>query len=221
MTTLVLAYAQQDAALGSRLEKDLQAKGWTIQPELAPDPDPHTGNILIIFVSPASNADQMVQATLIDGLDRLLQIIPVQLGGAPIPKLIDHLQMVNFADGYPLDALVERIKIATSPNAPRPLKVLTPTRKRNNRGVATWLAILAVIWFIIGVVLVGFYGIQAPTEEYNSVDTEVAATIQEYVRANLPHSTEEAVNFPATVQAAPTGQQPLLIATATAMAAPK
>jgi nitrate reductase NapE component len=215
--TLVLAYAQEDALLGSRLEKDLQAKGWEIQPQLAPD----AHNIFIVFISPSSNADQAVQGTLIDALDRLLQIIPVQAASAPLPKLIDHLQVVNFAEGYPLDALLGRINIAISPNAPRPLKVLTPTRRRNNRGVATWLAILAVIWFIIGVVLVGFYGIQAPTEEYNSVDTEVAATIQEYLRANIPHSTEEAINFPATVQAAPTAQQPLLIATATAMAAPK
>ena len=214
--TLVLAYAQDDAALGSRLEKDLQAKGWTIQPKLAAD----TANILIVFI---------------DGLDRLLQIIPVQSASAPLPKLIDHLQMVNFVEGYPLEALLERINIAASPNAPRPLKVLTPTRKKNNRGTAMWLVIhtgapnlgllwlviLAVIWFIIGVVGVGIFKIQAPVEEYNGVDTEVAATIQQYLSTNIPHSTEDAINFPATVQAAPTAQQPLLIATATAMAKPK
>jgi hypothetical protein len=39
-----------------------------------------------------------------------------------------------------------------------------------------------------------------------------------YVRANLPHTTQEAQNFPATIQAAPAAQRPFLIATSTAMA---
>ncbi len=215
--TLVLAYAAQDAALASRLEKDLQAKGYTFKSELSSD----SHDMLIALISPASTADKMVEKSIIQALDSVQHIIPVQVATAPLPKLIDHLKPVDFTAAYALDALVEQITTLSSPDARRPLKVLTPSVRRANRGTASWLAILAVIWFIIGIVLVGFYGIQAPREEYNNIDTEVAATIEGYVRQNLPHSTEEAINFPATVQAAPTSQRPLLIATATAMVAPQ
>jgi hypothetical protein len=38
------------------------------------------------------------------------------------------------------------------------------------------------------------------------------------LETNQPRSTQDAGHFPATVQAAPTGQRPLLIGTATAIA---
>jgi hypothetical protein len=124
---------------------------------------------------------------------------------------------VSLFDGYNLVELEKRIlQHLSSSNATLPLKVLTPTVIRKNRNYGYWLALIVIIWFIFGVILVGFFGIQAPRDEYNNVNTQAAATIQGYLRRNQPHTTEDAVNFPATVQAAPTAQRPFLIATATA-----
>jgi hypothetical protein len=215
--TLVLAYSQQDAALAGRLEKDLRDRGYVIKAELSPN----THDVLIALISSVSNADSSTQAAIIQALDSAHHVIPVQVTPAPLPALISHLSALDFSNGYPLNALLERINTATSPDARLPLKVLTPSVRRANRSTGTWLAILAVIWFIIGIVMVGFFGIQAPREEYNGIDTEVAATIDAYLSANLPHTTEEAAHFPATLQAAPTAQRPYLEATATAMVAPK
>lgn len=214
---LVLTYSPQDANLAGRLEKDLQAANFTVQPVLSGE----RRDILIALISPAGSVDQSVQNTIIQALDNGQHIIPLLIGPAMLPKLINHLKSLDFGQGYPLNALLDRIAAVSSPDAGLPLKVLTPSARRKNSSTAYWLAILAVIWFVIGIVAVGVFGIQMPADEYNNVDTEVAATINVYVDQNLPRSTEDAINFPATIQAAPTAQRPFLIATATAMAAPK
>ncbi len=213
---LVLAYSSQDAALAVHLEKDLQAKGYATKTELTPDRQ----NVLIVLLSPNSTVDTTVQETITQALDNGQHIIPLQIGMIMMPKLINHLQAINFSDRYPLNALLERIAYVTSPEAKLPLKVLTPAARKANRSTGYWLAILAIIWFIIGIIAVGVFGIQEPQDEFNNVDTEVAATIGVYLELNLPHTTQEAENFPATLQAAPTAQLPFLIATATAMVAP-
>lgn len=209
---LTLAYIQKDAALAARLQKDLEAAGQTVTADLQPG----LANILIVLVSPTSVTDTAVKASIVQALDNTQHIIPVLTAPTVLPKMIDHLQPLDFSTGYPFSTLTEQIAILSAPGARLPLKVRTPSVNARNRGTAVWLVIFAVISFIVGIVLVGFYGIQAPREEYNGVDTEVAATVQMYLRTNIPRSTEDAINFPATVQAAPTSQRPFLVETATA-----
>lgn len=202
---LTISYAPGDAELAQRIQQDLQGKPST--------------NLLIALISPESNADKDVQKAIEDACDASRHIIPVIAKLAPLPKLISHVQSVDFSSSYDQQALVERVTALSAPGVKPPLKVRTPKVIASNRGFAYGLAILAIVWFIVGIVLVGFGGIQAPREEYNNIDTQVAATIQLEVRQNLPKSTEEAAGFPLTVQAVPTSQRPLLIGTATAIAA--
>ena len=57
------------------------------------------------------------------------------------------------------------------------MRVLTPTVKRSNRsdGIVSWrLAVL--IMFVVGLYAVGVLHIQAPIQEFNSVDTMAALT---------------------------------------------
>jgi len=214
---ITLAYDPQDAALAQRLAKDLTAQGFSIGDMLAPGKE----NLLIAFASPAGNKNPAVQEVITQAFDNGQHAIVVNAQAAPVSKFINHLKTFDFTNGYPLAALVEQIKLLTSPQAGLPLKVLTPKTRVKNRGVALWLAIVVLMSFIVGLVLVGFFRIQAPVEEYNTVDTEVAATVANIVATNLPHSTQDAVNFPATVQAVTTAQRPLLIASATALVAPR
>jgi hypothetical protein len=95
---------------------------------------------------------------------------------------------------------------------------LTPKQKKRNQRIGAWLAGVALLWFIIGIILVGVYGIHAPVEEYNTDNTIVAATVDNILEQYRPRSTEDALNFDATVQAAPRSSRPLLAATATAQA---
>ncbi|MEZ4667638.1 MAG: hypothetical protein R3E39_06935 [Anaerolineae bacterium] len=211
---LTITHAQEDAQLAHKLINDLTKQGQAI----SETPQKGREHILIAVISPASNNDLQVQTAITDALDNSQHIIPVLAQAAVLPKWIDHLKALDFTDSYPLDTLIKQIELLSSGKAGLPLKVLTPRARGKNRNVGYWLAALALVWFILGIILVGFFGIQAPREEYNNIDTEVAATVMVILEGNIPHSTEEAANFPATVQAAPTAQRPLLEATATAIA---
>lgn len=209
---LTIICAPENRLLADRIRRELEAKKHLFLPALQPGAD----NILIVLLS--SHKDVAVDSTIIEALDNGQHIIPVLVENAPLPKLIDHLQPVNFAGTYNLSELERRIQLLSSGEAGLPLKVLTPRARQKNRNIGYWLAIIAIIWFIIGVVLVGFFGAQAPRDTYNTIATQDFATIQFYLSQNIPRTTEEAANFPATVQAAPTAQRPYLIATASAIA---
>ncbi|MBI1282660.1 MAG: hypothetical protein GC179_31325 [Anaerolineaceae bacterium] len=214
---ITLAYDPQDAALANRLIKDLTAQGFAINETLASGKE----NLLLAFASPASNQNHSVQDLITQAFDNSQHVVVVNAQPVPTSKYTNHLKAFDFAAGYPLQALVEQIKLLTSPQAGLPLKVLTPKVRAQNRGSGLWLMIIVLVSFIIGLVLVGFFRIQAPVEEYNTIDTEVAATVANIVATNLPRSTEDAINFPATVQAVTTAQRPVLIASATALVAPR
>jgi hypothetical protein len=214
---ITLTYDPQDSALATRLIQDLKTQGFSISDTLAPG----KGNVLIAFASPASNNNRIVQDVIAQAYDNGQHVAVVNAQAAPTPKFINHLKSFDFINDYPLPALVDQLKLMASPEAGLPLKVLTPKARVKNRGIGLWLTIVVLIAFIWGIVLVGVFHQQAPVEEYNNVDTEVAATVASIVQKNLPHSTQEAIDFPATVQAVPTAQRPILIQTATALLAPR
>lgn len=214
---ITLAYDPQDSALATRLAQDLKTQGFTIT-ETLPKAKEH---VLVMLSSPSGNQNKSVQDLVNQAFDNGQHVIVVSAQAATASKLINHLKTFDFTTSYPLPALVEQLKLVTSAQAGLPLKVLTPKARAKNRGIGLWLTIMVLISFIGGLVLVGFFRVQAPIEEYNSIDTEVAVTVASIVEKNLPHSTDEALNFPATVQAVPTAQRPILIQTATALLAPK
>ena len=214
---ITLVYNPQDAALAQRVMQDLKAQGFAFQETLTAE----KGLILLAFTSPAANTDANVQNLITQAFDNNQHVVLLAAQPAPIPKLMSHVRVFDFSSSYPLPELAAHLRFLASPEARSPLKVLTPKTRAKNRGIGLWLTILALFWFIVGLVLVGFFRIQAPIEEYNTVETEVAATVANIVQQNLPRSTQEAENFPATVQAVTTAQRPMLIQTATALVAPR
>jgi hypothetical protein len=207
--------APEDAALATRLKTDLQGAGYTVSDELPRE----SSHILIAVLSPTAWENADLQATVIRALDGSQHIIPVLAGTVALPKLIAHLTPVDFSASYKLEVLKHEVDRLSAPDAPHPMRVLTPSVKSRNQRIGYWLLLLAIVWFVVAIVLIGVFRVQAPTDEYNTIATFAQATINVYVGQNLPHSTLEAENFPATLRAAPTAQRPLLIATTTAMAA--
>ena len=57
------------------------------------------------MLSPAALAIKALQAALIKALDLSLHIVPVMAQPVKLPKLIDHLDVVDFSDGYDFAAL--------------------------------------------------------------------------------------------------------------------
>lgn len=211
---LDITYAPGEAETAARLKTDLTTAGYRVNGDSAGE----SSRILIALLSPEGTANATVQQRIIAALDNGQHLIPVLVKDTNLPRLIDHLAAVDFRQGYDLATLRAEIDKLSAPDAGRPLRVPTPALKARNQRIGIVLAVLVLAWFVIGLILVGGYGVQLPREEYDAVDTQAAIEINEIVGRNLPRSTEDAANFPATLQAAPTAQRPLLIATTTAMA---
>ena len=210
-----------DQSVAQRIIGDFQQAGY----EVGTDALAH-GDIAILVLSQAALADQTVQAALVKALDLSLHIIPVMTQAVELPKLIDHLDVIDFSGGYDFDVLRQQVDVELSPNASRPMRVLTPTVRRSNRSVGIVLAVAVFIMFAVGLYAVGVLHIQAPIQEFNSVDTEVALTVDRIVAPVMatyelfyPHSTQDAENYPATLRAVPTVYRPFVEATATAIIA--
>lgn len=223
MAVVKVVSSAKDAGLARRIAEDLQAKGHQVVDHLPAG----YGPILVAVLSPqtgqtSSNSapDPAVNAAIIDALDNGQHIIPVLAATMPLPKLIDNLMFVDFSGGYPLEALHLRIEQLAAPDAPRPLKTLTPAVRRAN--LRAGLVVVAVVLFVFASALyaVGALGLKMPQEEYDEIETQRVeqrnTLIGPTLDAFLPRSTQEAIDFPGTVEALPTRLRPFIAATATA-----
>lgn len=200
MATII--FNPTDAALAERIRTDLaQSSG--------------NDDAAIFILSPQSVADPDVQAAIADAIDRHQHIVPVLAKPAPLPRLIEHMEPLDFGQRYDFDRLLARLAAASDEMQ---MKVLTPKTVKGNRYTGLFVAFFAIVMFLAGLYGVGVMGLQAPAEEYNAVETEIIQTRDAYIDAALPRSTEDALNFQATVDGAAPTLRPLLVATATALA---
>lgn len=214
---LKITFTSKDAALAERIAASLRNAGYDGKTQTRHD-------ILIAVVSPEANADSQVQQAIIAALDNSQHIIPVLATPAELPKLIDHLDVVDFSATYAFEALREKVEAALAPDAPLPLRVRTPMVKRSNRVIGIGLGLLALLWFALGIYGVGVMGLQAPQDEYDLLATEAELTqaflmnpeLDRYAQF-LPEDEAQAQNYAATLRAVPTVYRPYMAATATAV----
>ncbi|MCC6804909.1 MAG: toll/interleukin-1 receptor domain-containing protein [Anaerolineae bacterium] len=218
---LRMIYTADDRALAERIATDLRAAGYEVG-----EGAPARGDLIVIALSPAALNDDALQAKLVTALDLNLHVIPVMTQPVRLPKLIDHLDVVSFADGYDFAVLRQQVDRALSGDAPLPVRVLTPSIRRSNRTAGIVVGIAALVMFVAGLYGVGVLGIQAPVEEFNGEETMfsmtrdvIAAPELEIYAQFLPKTTEEAANYIPTLLAVPTVYRPLVAMTATAVAA--
>jgi hypothetical protein len=217
---LKVIYTSTDAALAERILADLRGAGY----EVGDSTVRTRQDVLIVVLSPEANADTNVQNAIVAALDNSQHIIPVFAAPTALPKLIDHLDGLDFSAAYDLDALRAKVDEALSPETRLPLRVLTPTVKRSNRSIGIALGLLALLWFALGIYGVGVMGLQAPQDEYDAVATEGALTqaflmnpeLDRYAEF-LPSDEDTAGNYAVTLRAVPTVYRPFMAATATAV----
>ena len=217
---LKLLYNATDARLANRIESDLRDAGYELLPA---DQGMTRDDVLIPILSPAAQRERAIQDAIDAALDRSQHVLPVIAQPVEIPRTIDHLPMLDYSDAYDFAALKANVDAALTPNARLPLKVLTSSTRRANRAAGLVVALIAVLMFLVGLYAVGVLKIQMPQEEFSAVDTEAAMTRDAIVAPELeiygqflPRSTEDAANYPATLQAVPTVYRSLMALTATA-----
>jgi hypothetical protein len=219
-----LVYHAEDAALAKRILNDAHAAEFNIE-DLKTGEIPAREDVLIpIFAENEDDSSTLHEAVYM-ALDRGLHIVPI-LRGASLPKLLDHLDHVDFTEAYDFEALKMLIDAALDPNTPRPVKVLTPNMRRSNQRIGWIVAAAAIAMFLIGIYGIGVLGIQAPREEYDAVETEIIQTRDVLIAPELatmegllPTNPDEAFVYPATLLSASTQVRPFVEQTATAYAA--
>ena len=197
-----LTYHPSDAALAARIEADLSSLDLP-------------GHIAVLVLSPEAEDDPEIQAAILRLVEQQQRIVPVLAKVVPLPKLIEHLEPLDFSQGYDHDALMASLEEA---GEELPLRVRTPDVISANRRLAAVFALLAVLVFVIALYAVGVLGIQAPVDEYATVDAEVVETRNAIIDEVLPRSTEDAANFEATFERAAPTLRPILELTVTAQA---
>ncbi|MEP7293695.1 MAG: hypothetical protein ABI835_18045 [Chloroflexota bacterium] len=217
---LKIIHTASDQALATRIVSDFRQGAY----EIGDNAVDH-GDTAILVLSPAALNDMALQAELIRALDLSVHLVPVMAQIVQLPKLIDHLDVVDFSTGYDFPLLRRQVDVELAPDAPLPVLALTPKVKRSNRRAGLVVALAALVMFAAGLYAVGVLGIQAPIQEFNNDFTALALTRDliaapelEIYAQFLPRSTEDAANYAATLRAVPTVYRPLVALTATAVA---
>ena len=196
-----ITYSEEQTALAERIRDDLAD---TIE---APAP------LLIVLASAASNADPVVQAELADALAAGERVLPILADSAELPPLLKKRPALDFSRGYSRKRLLTEVARATA--APDELR-------RANRRALLVMGLLAALVFTVAIVTMSRGLVAFPVAEYNEEATFQAQWIDGLIRETLeavqPRSTEDALNFAATHEAAPTRLFYYIRETATALA---
>jgi hypothetical protein len=209
MTVVTLAYAEADHKFAMRIRGDLEAESIQVTDDLA-------DNTVVIAIISATSIKSPVMIDILNrASDQYLHILPILADNSPLPRVIDHLQALDFSQTYSDKDLLDRLTYLTSPDAPRPITVLTPQKRKENVQSSVFYVIIALGIFLMGIIGVGVFGLQAPEEEYYGIETQVYLTQRVFIDQALPRGTEDAVMFEATIPHIPTKARMEAIGTAT------
>lgn len=217
---LKIVYTAGDEALARRIIDDFRGANYPIDES----PTAH-GDTAVLVLSPAAVADPALKAALERALDLSVRIVPVMAQPVALPEYINHLEAVDFSEDYDFSLLRQQVDAELAPDAPAPVRALTPSVRRSNRMAGLVVAVAAIVMFVAGLYAVGVLGIQAPIQEFNNDYTALALTRDliaapelEIYSHFLPRSTEDAANYAPTLRAVPTVYRPLVALTATSVA---
>ena len=192
-----ITYAREQEPLAEQISDDLAGAAQPTQP------------LLIALVSRGSNADPHVQAEIERALAKGGRVVPILCEEIGLPAALGDRRALDFSGGYDGERLLRWL--ALTPEA---------LRRRNRRGLMLAAAIAALI-FGIALVAISRGLVAFPVAEYNEEATFqsqwIGGLIGETLAAVQPRTTQDALNFAATHEAAPTRLYLYIRETATAL----
>lgn len=195
-----ITYSAEQTALAEQIRDDLTGAYDSSLP------------LLLILVSAASNQDPVVAAEIARARHRGGPLLPILTENVALPEALAYEKPLNFAAGYQRDRLLRRISQLT---------MTTAQVRRANRRALLVIGAIALIMFALAIfgMLSGL--VAFPVAEYNEEATFQSLWIDGLIRETLEHamprSTEDAQNFAATLEAAPTRLYYYVRGTATAL----
>lgn len=198
---LNITYAPNDADLAERLQRDLSSSGLEL--------DYH---FLLVLVSPESTREATVLKAIQDALSEGHKVVPIITRPADLPEAIRHLPPLDLSKGYDFERVRHTIEQFDRDEITR--------RRRMNWRILAGIVVVVLVIFGVSVAALIDGTVAFPVDEYATENAVRAATINALVEPTLagalPRSTEDALNFPQTLEAATTRNAPFLRGTATA-----
>lgn len=215
MVDITIINTPSDSKIADRIHTDLQDAGHKTSSKVQAGREALT----LLVLSQDSVEAEAIQTAMVQALENRQQIIPVVTEDVTLPHLIDHMSIVDFRGVYNKNALLEQVAHRSSPDAPAPMTVLTPSKRAENQRILYIIGGVVLFVFAISVYLIGVdKRVQPPLEEFAEVDTQVFLTRSSFIEDALPRNTQEASNFEITIEYMPTLAQVQLRETATANA---
>lgn len=196
-----ITYSAEDKTLAETIRDDLAQAGY--QPAQP---------VLLVLVSSASNNDPSVQDEIKRAVNKGMTIVPILAENVSLPEILDAYKPLNLSGGYKRAPLLTRLSQSTMTRG---------DVKKANRLAFTFIGGLAVVMFLAAIL--GIMGglVAFPVDEYNEEATFQAEWVNGLIVETLefvqPRSTQDAQNFPATIEAAPTRLFLYIRGTATAL----
>ena len=196
-----ITYSLEQKALAEQIRDDLSDSNQLSRP------------LLIVLVSEQSKADPLVQAEIERARAEHTHILPIQTEYESLPTLLQDRRPLNFSGGYDRERLLTRLAQAT---------MTSDDVRRANRRALTVIGSIAVLMFGLAIFAMISGWVAFPVAEYNEEATFQAQWVDGLIRQTLesvqPRTTDDALNFPATYEAAPTRLYFYIRGTATALA---
>ena len=170
-------------------------------------------SVLLVLVSAESNNDPSVQAEIQSAIQKqVVSIVPILTEQVALPELLDPFKPLNFSRGYNHKSLMTRLAQTT---------MTDDDVKQANRRAFLFIGGIAAVMFVLAIV--GIIGgmVAFPVDEYNEEATYQAEWVNGLIVETLefvqPRTTQDAINFDATLEVAPTRLYLYIRETATAM----
>jgi hypothetical protein len=166
---------------------------------------------LLVLISAASQADETVQQAIETAQKKNQRLVPILLDNTPVPDTMLKNALLDFRAGYKRGALIQHLRRLE----------LGEDRLRGNRRIFAAMALIVGLMFAVAIYMVGGGLVAFPQDEYATEqaieDAMIATLVYPTLEGLIPRSTNDAVNFPATVEAVSTRDRAFLRGTATAL----
>ena len=195
-----ITYAREQKQLALRIRDDLSDHYGSSRP------------LLIALVSRQSMADPHVQAEISRAQAERLPIVPILSEKIAPPDALSNQRLLDFSGGYDRAQLLRHLE--------QEMMTSADIRRANRRALIV-IGGIALLVFAVALVTINRGLIAFPVAEYNEDATFQAEWVNGLIRETLeqvqPRTTEDALNFPATHEAAPTRLYLYIRETATAL----
>lgn len=197
---LHITYAASDAAVAERLRDDLTKAKLLLERD-----------VLVVLVTPDALHDKEVTATIDKAIANQEAIVPVILADVALPAALADLPSVNLTKGYRSGPVIRAMRRAA----------FGPEVAASNRRLFFYLGFIVLVVFVIAMGSLATGTVAVPESEFATENAIREAQIESFTFPTLdplmPRTTDDAIAFPQTVEAANTRNAPLLVATATAL----